>query len=128
MLAASPKELWDRFARLIKDGFSGREASRRLQVSAATGGRWARQIRSTGAAQVASMGRPVGTGKLAAHIGFFRELVTQDSYITLFELCDALADAQGVTVHHSVIAGLLRRIGFMHNKSRWWPPSSDAPR
>ena len=32
------------------------------------------------------MGRPPGSGKLAAHVGFFRELVAQDPDITLFEL------------------------------------------
>jgi len=128
MPAPLPKELRDRFARLIKEGLSGREASRRLQVSAATGGRWGRQIRSTGGANAAPMGRPTGTGKLAAHVGFFRELVTQDPDITLFELRDALADATGVIVHHSAIAGLLRRLGFTHKKSRWWPPSDDTQR
>ncbi|RBI67291.1 hypothetical protein DQW77_17655 [Roseovarius sp. TE539] len=74
------------------------------------------------------MGRPSGTGKLAAHVGFFRELVAQDPDITLYELRDALSDSEGVTVHHSAIAGLLRRLGFTHKKSRWWPPSDDVRR
>lgn len=34
-----PRKLRDRFARLIAEGLSGREASRRLQLSAATGAR-----------------------------------------------------------------------------------------
>lgn len=50
MPAALPKELRERFARLIEEGLSGREASRRLQVSAATGARWRRQILASGAA------------------------------------------------------------------------------
>lgn len=128
MPAPLPKELRDRFARLIGEGLAGREASRRLHVSAATGGRWARQIRRTGVAKAAPMGRPSGTGKLAAHVGFFRELVAQDPDMTLFELRDALADAEGVTVHHSAIAALLKRLGFTHKKSRWWPPSDGAQR
>ncbi len=74
------------------------------------------------------MGRPLGTGKLAAHAGFLQELVTQDPDMTLFELRDALADAEGVTVHHSAIARLLKRLGFTHKKSRWWPPNADARR
>ncbi|MFG5382865.1 hypothetical protein, partial [Yoonia sp. R2-816] len=45
--------------------------------------------------------RPPGTGKLAAHVGFLEELVAQDPDITLFELRDALTDAEGVVVHHS---------------------------
>ncbi len=128
MPAPLPKELRARFARLVGDGLSGREASRRLQVSAATGARWARQIRRTGAATVAPMGRPPGTGKLAAHVAFFQELVRQDPDITLFELRDALAQATGVTEHHSAIAGLLKRLGFTHKKSRWLPPNADPRR
>ena len=124
MPAPLPKELRDRFARLITDGLTGREAARRLQLSAATGGRWALQVRSKGVATVAPMGRPSGTGKLAAHVGFFQELLTQDPDITLFEL----ADAKGVIVHHSAIAGLLKRLGFTHKKSRWLPPSATAPK
>ncbi len=128
MPAPLPKELRERFARLIREGLTGREASRRLQVSVATGGRWARQVRSTGAATAAPMGRPRGTGKLAAHVGFILEVVEQDPDITLFELRDALTDAEGVTVHHSAIAALLKRLGFTHKKSRWWPPSGDKRR
>jgi transposase len=128
MPAPLPKELRNRFARLIGEGLTGREAARRLQVSAATGGRWARQIRRLGQAVVAPMGRPPGTGKLAAHVDFFQELVTQDPDITLFELRDALAHATDVTVHHSAIAGLLKRLGFTHKKSRWLLPSVAAPK
>jgi transposase len=128
MPAALPKELRDRFARLIREGFSAREAARRLQVSAATGVRWARRIRNTGSAPVARLGRPRGTGKLAPHVAFIQELVRQDPDITLFELRDALAHATGVTVHHSAIAGLLKRLGFSYKKNRWWPPSAAEPR
>ncbi len=109
-----PKELRDRFERLIGEGLSGREASRRLHVSAATGARWRQQIHASGAAPIARMGRPPGSGKLAPHISFFRELVAQDPDITLFELRDALVGAEGLTVHHSAIAGLLKRLGFTH--------------
>ena len=72
----------------------------------------------SGAAQIAPMGRPPGSGKRAAHIGFFLELVAQDPDITLFELRDALAAAEGIALHHSAIAGLLKRLGFTHKKSR----------
>ena len=118
----------ERFARLMEEGFSGREASRRLRVSPATGARWAQKIRLMGKASVAPMGRPPGTGKLAVHAGFFRELVAQDPDITLFELRDALAHARGVEVHHSAIAQFLKRLGFTHKKSRWRPPNVARPR
>ena len=68
----------------------------------------------SGAARIAPMGRPPGSRKLAHHADFFRELVAQDPDITLFELRDALADAEGITVYHSAIAGLLKRLGFTH--------------
>lgn len=83
-----PKELRARFARLIGEGPAGREAARRLQISAATSGRWGRQIRRKGAVKVLPMGHPVGTGKLAANVDFCGELVTQDPDITLFEFRD----------------------------------------
>ncbi len=114
--ASLSTDLRDRFARLIKDGYTGREAARRLQVSAATGSRWARQIRACGSASISPMGRPVGTGKLAPYIHFFKELLMQDPDITWFELRDALVDTEGVLVHHSSIAQLLKRLGFTHKK------------
>jgi len=36
----------------------------------------------------------------------------RDPDITLFDLRDALDVAEGVTVRHSAIAGLLKRLGF----------------
>ena len=116
MVPPLPKELRDRFVRLVGTGLAGREAARRLQLSAATGGRWARQTRRTCAVKVAPMGRPAGTGKLAAHVDVLRERVTQDRDITLFEFPAALADSEGVTVHHSATVGRLKRLGFMHKK------------
>jgi len=36
----------------------------------------------------------------------------QDPKVTLFDLRDALAAAEGVTVRRAAIAGLLKRLGF----------------
>lgn len=127
MPAPLPIELRDRFARYIAEGLSGREAARRLRISAATGGRWACQIRARGVARKATMGRPRGTGKLAPFRAFFEELIAQDPDITLLELRDALMMAQGVQVHHSAIARLLSRLGFTYKKSHWSPPNACAP-
>ncbi len=60
--------------------------------------------------------------------GIFEELVTQDPDITLFELRDALAAAEGVQAHHSSIAALLSRLGFTYKKNRWWPANVAAQR
>ena len=85
-------------------------------------------MRTKGHAEPARQGPPRGKGKLAPHQAFLEELVSQDPDITLFELRDALADAEGVQVHHSSIANLLSRLGFTYKKSRWLPPSAAAPR
>ncbi|MEM9047398.1 MAG: hypothetical protein AAGC92_01645 [Pseudomonadota bacterium] len=63
---------------------------------------------------------------MAAHAGFFREPLAQDPDIALFELRDALIDAEGVTVRRSAIAGRLKRPGYSQKKSRWRPPSGEA--
>jgi len=64
---------------------------------------------------------------LAPHWAFIEELIAQDPDITLFELRDALTEAEGVEVHHSSIAKLLTRLGFTYKKSRWSQPNAAAP-
>ena len=76
----------------------------------------------------APQGPPHGKGKLAPHQAFLEELIAQDPDITLFELRDALAEAEGVRVHHSSIANLLSRLGFTYKKSHWSRPSAAVPR
>jgi transposase len=100
------------FQHYIEEGLSGRAAARRLRLSPATGARWARAIRTCGHADPGPQGRPRGRGKLAPYQGFFEELVAQDPDMTLHELRDALATAEGIEVHHSSIAALLSRLGF----------------
>ncbi|MDQ1902336.1 hypothetical protein RAH32_18095 [Paracoccus sp. WLY502] len=47
---------------------------------------------------------------------FSRNWSPQDPDITLFELRDALAMAEGVEAPHSSIAALLSRLGFTYRK------------
>ncbi len=128
MSAPLPLALRTRLQRLIEEGLSGRAAALRLKLSPATGARWARQLKIRGHAEPAPQGPPRGKGKLAPYQAFLEELVAQDPDITLFELRDALADAEGVRVHHSSIANLLSRLGYTYKKSRWLLPSVVAPR
>ena len=130
MSAPLPSALRTRFQRYIEEGLSGRAAALRLRLSPATGARWARQVRTKGHAEPAPQGPPRGKGKLAPHQAFLEELIAQDPDITLFELRDALAEAEaeGVQVHHSSIANLLSRLGFTYKKSRWSRASVVAPR
>lgn len=116
MSAPLPNALRARFQKLLEEGLSGRAAALRLKLAPATGARWGLAIRRTGQARAAPQGRPRGKGKLDPHRAFLEELVTQDPDITLFELRDALADAEGVQVHHSSIADLLSRLGFTYKK------------
>ena len=109
MSASLPSALRTRFQRYIEEGLSGRAAALRLNLSPATGARWARQLRTKGCAEPAPQGPPRGKGKLAPHQSFLEELTAQDPDITLFELRDALAEAEGVRVHHFSIANCLDR-------------------
>ncbi|SFU19018.1 IS630 family transposase [Sedimentitalea nanhaiensis] len=117
MSAPLPTALRTRFQRLIEEGLSGRAAALRLKVSPVTGARWGHQVRIKGHAEPARQGPPRGKGKLAPHQAFLEELVAQAPDITLFELRDALTDAEGVRVHHSSIANLLSRLGFKYKKN-----------
>ncbi|MBB4209723.1 transposase [Rhodobaca bogoriensis DSM 18756] len=45
-----------------------------------------------------------------------KSVLCKTQRITLYELRDALAMAEGVQVHHSSIAALLKRLGFSYKK------------
>ncbi|MBO6778003.1 MAG: transposase [Marinibacterium sp.] len=112
MSAPFPPALRTRFQRYIEEGLSGRAAALRLKLSPSTGALWTRWVMTKGHAEPAPQGPPRGKGKPAPHQAFLEELVAQDPDITLFELWDALADAEGMRMHYSSIANLLSRLGF----------------
>ena len=99
MSSALSSELRARFREYIEEGLSGRAAAARLKLSAATGARWQRKWRETGAIAPEVQGRPPDHGKLSAH----RELLARDGEITLPELAGALASATGVVAHAASI-------------------------
>lgn len=112
MSAPLPSALRALFRKYTEEELSGRAAALRLKISPATGARWARHVRNKGHAEPASHGHSRGKGKRALHRAFLDELlVAKDPDITLFELRNALAEAEGVRVHHSPIANLLSRLG-----------------
>ncbi len=119
-------DLRHRFQRLLEEGLSGREAARRLMISAASGARLASKVRQNVELCAAKCGRPLGCGKLGAHKAFLMELLEQDPDITMSELKGALAEAEGVDVHETSLSRALRRLGFTCKKSRWWRMSSGA--
>ena len=127
MPAPLPHALRIRFQRLIEEGFSGRAAASRLQVSPATGVRWAAAIRQSGDARIAPQGRPKGKGKLDPHRAFFAEVLEQDGDITMVELSAALHEATGVHAHPNAIGKFLRKLGYTYKKRHWSPPNASAP-
>ena len=76
-------DIRDRFRRLFEAGLSGREAARRLMISAATASRLARRLKRGASLQPAPNPRKSGRGKLAPCHDFLIELVGQDPDITL---------------------------------------------
>jgi transposase len=120
-------DLRRRFQLCLEEGLSGREAARRLRISAATGSRLAQKVRRGASLAPRRCGRPPGSGKLGPHRELLLELIAQDPDITLFELRDALAEAEGVRVHHSAIARMLVRLGFSYKKSHWSQTNGGAP-
>ena len=109
-------DIRNRFRRYVEAGLSGREAARRLLISAATASRLARKIARGESLVPARCGPKRGNGKLAPHHDFLIELVTQDPDITLLELRDALEAAQEVRVHQSAIGYALDRLGYTFKK------------
>lgn len=128
MSAALPEALRERFQKLIEEGFSGRAAASRLQVSPATGARWRLAILRTGRAKPGLQGRPKGQGKLAPHREFLEEVIAQDGDITMPELAAALYDATSVRAHPDSIGRFLRKLGYTHKKRHWLPQSATVPR
>ncbi len=116
MPAALPNALRIRFRRLIEGGFSGRSAASRLQVSPATGVRWAAAIRLSGEARIGPLGRPAGKGKLDPHRAFFAEGLALDGDITMTELSAALLEATGDRAHSNAIGKFLRKLGYTYKK------------
>jgi transposase len=113
-------DLRRRFRELIDTGNSARAAARQLLISPASGVRLAAKLRRGENLDPLKQGRPAGTGKLEPHQAFLTESIEQDPDITLFELRDALTDAEGLRVHHASIARFLARLGFTYKKNRWW--------
>ena len=59
MSSALSSELLTRFCEYIEEGLSGRAAAARLKLSVATGARWQRKWRETGAIAPEVQGRPL---------------------------------------------------------------------
>ena len=105
-------DIRERFCRLYAGGLSGREAGRRLMISAASASGVVRRLKRGAGLQPEPNRRKTGRGKLAHWQDFLVELVTQDPDITLAELRDALEHADGVLASLSGVDQALRRLGY----------------
>jgi transposase len=116
-----------RFEVLYREGLSGREAGRRLIISAASASRLAQRIKRGNDLEPAVNPRKTGKGKLAPYSDFFVELVEQDPDITLAELKAALHHAHGVCASISGIDQALRRLGYTYKKRASLRTNAGAP-
>ena len=126
MSSARSSELRTRFCEYIEEGLSGRAAAARLKLSAATGARWQRKWRETGAIAPEVQGRPRGQGKLSAHREPPEELAAPAGAGPLPGLPGALASATGVVAHAASIGRFLRKLGYTYKKSHWSRPNGCA--
>jgi len=127
MLNALSADIRLRFETLYREGLSGREAGRRLMISAASASRLAQRIKRGTGLEPAVNPRKTGKGKLAPYSDFFVELIKQDPDITLAELKSALEHAHGVCASISGVDLALRRLGYSYKKRALLRTSAGAP-
>ena len=125
---AYSRDLRERIAAHVAGGGSRREAGRRFGVSASTAVRVAASRAAGGTLAPRKQGRPPGTGKLAAYVGFLVEIVEAVPDITLKELAAALEAEHGVKADPSSISRVLIKAGVTYKKSRSRLRSATGPR
>ena len=120
------QDLRDRFCRALGRGMAARAAARWLEVSPATGVRWAQAWRSTGSAQAGKMGghrRP----KLDGERDWLVARIERDKDLTLHALLAMLREERGVIVSCDTLWRYLKRCGKTFKKRRFSPRSRTGP-
>ena len=117
-------DIRQRFARLIGEGLSARQAANRLLISPASGVRLAQLVRKGESLEFSTVGNRKGKGWLDAYWDFFQEVLEEDADITLEELRAALMEAYGQSASASGLHYALKRMGFTYKKRRWLLPSA----
>jgi transposase len=115
-----------RFGRALDRGLSARAAARMLEVSAATGVRWAQAWRTTGT---------IALGKVGGHRRCLLEgerdwlvaRIEQKKDLTLHELLAELREERGVVVCCDTLWRFLRRHDKTYKKRRSSPRSKTGP-
>jgi len=120
------RDLRVRFCRALDRGLSARAAARLLEVSAATGVRWAQAWRTKGSVEPGKVGghkRPL----LESEREWLLARIEQKQDLTLHELLAELRDERGVVVCCDTLWRYLRRCGKTFKKRRSSPRSRTAP-
>ena len=92
----------------IERGQSCRAAARRFGVAPSTAVRLAQRKVQTGSLVPARQGRPVGSGRLAAHVEALLGWVEAEGDITMPELMARLLAEKAVSAHPASLSRLLR--------------------
>lgn len=101
----------------IERGHSCRAAALRFGVAPSTAIRLAQRKAQTGSLAPARQGRPVGSGRLAAHMDALTGWVEEQGDLTLPELAARLWEERGVKVDPSWLSRVLRSAGFTVKKN-----------
>ena len=115
-----------RFCRALDRGLSARGAALLLEVSAATGVRWAQAWRTRGSIEPGKMGghkRPLLEGER----DWLLARIEQKKDLTLHELLAELRDERGVVVCCDTLWRFLKRCGKTFKKRRSLPRSKTGP-
>ena len=114
---SSSSDLRVRIVGEIERGKSCRAAARRFGVAPSTAIRLARRNAQTGSLAPARQGRPVGSGRLAAHAVTLIGWVEAGGDITMPELAARLLAERGVKAHPASLSRLLIQHGLTVKKN-----------
>ena len=114
---AHSTDLRVRIVDAIEAGQSCRAAARQFSVSPATAVRLSQRKTRTGSVEPARQGRPVGTGRLTAHVDALVSWVDANGDITMPELAARLLAERGVKAAPATLSRLLIDQGFTVKKN-----------
>lgn len=117
MTQALSVDLRRRVTAAIWQGKSRRAAAEQFSISAATAVRLQKRFEETGSVEPDRVGRPKGSGKLAAYREIIIARVEDQPDITMPDLAAWLLQAQGVQVDPSNLSKLLCRAGYSYKKN-----------
>jgi transposase len=125
-MRAYSEDLRVRFGRALDRGLSARAAARLLDVSAATGVRWAQLWWETGAIEPGRVGghRPL---LLASEHAWLMARIEREPDLTLHALLASLREERGVVVSCDTLWRYLLRCGKTFKKRRSSPRSKTGP-